>query len=301
MVDYAQLLARAIATLDPNTRERREFIYDRARQALADRFRNSNPPLPEEAWNAESAALEAAINRVEMDASGADGTLEVSPGFETYEASAGDYVDRAPLADRESRTGLVAGVVAVLAVILIGVLGYLFWPDIRSTARSTLRTTNVATPDEPPGENKNYIFMRQLVYYRTNHPVGTLVIDKPQSFLYVVRPSLAAMRYTINVNPECADLVGLYRVVRKEEWPGLSEPAQPAAGGSGEGAKGPLGPRALDLSDDHRIHGTGADIANAQEVLKRCIGLGNDDVVDLYERTPVGSRVVVLSDKRMEN
>jgi hypothetical protein len=298
MVDFAQLLARAVATLDPNTRERREFIYNRARQALADKFRNANPPLPESAWNAESAALEAAINRVEMDASGADGAPEVGPD---YEAPAEDYVDRAPLADRESRTGLVVGVIAVLAVILIGIMGYLLWPDIRSTARSTLRTTNVATPDEPGGDDKNYIYMRQLVYYRTNYPVGTLVVDKPQSFLYVIRPSLAAMRYTINVNPECADLAGLYRVVGKQEWPGWTGPPQPAAGSADEKAKGPLGPRALDLTDDYRIHGTGAaELASAQEVLKRCIGLGNDDVVDLYERTPVGSRVVVLSDK-MEN
>ena len=296
MVDYAQLLARAVATLDPNTRERREYIYDRARKALEDRFRNSNPPLPEDTWNAESAALEAAINRVEMDASGADGALEVSPGFEDYAAPAGDYEDRAPLSARRTRAGLVAGIVAVLAVLLAGGIAYYFWPDIRSTAHSTLRTTDVATPAEKRADDRNYIYMRQLVYYRTNYPVGTLVIDKPQSFLYVVRPSLAAMRYTINVNPECADLVGLYRVVRKEEWPGLSRPPQPAAG-SAEQPKGPLGPRALDLSDDHRIHGTGADIASAQEVLMRCIGLVNDDVVDLYERTPVGSRVVVLSEK----
>jgi len=300
MVDYAQLLARAVATLDPNTRERREFVYNRARQALADKFRNSDPPLPEEAWYAENAALEAAINRVEMDASGADGSLEAGPGYETYAAPAGDYDDRAPLPDRKSRTGLVAGVVAVLAVVLVGVMAYLLWPDIRTTARSTLRTTNVTTPDEPRGEDKSYIYMRQLVYYRTNYPVGTLVVDKPQSFLYVVRPSLAAMRYTINVNPECADLVGLYRVVRKEEWPGWSGPPQPVAGSADARAKSPLGPRALDLSDDRRIHGTGGDLAKAQEVLKRCIGLVNDDVIDLYERTPVGSRVVVLTDK-MEN
>jgi lipoprotein-anchoring transpeptidase ErfK/SrfK len=300
MVDYAQLLARAVATLDPNTRERREFIYDRARQALANKFRTSEPPLPESAWYAESAALEAAINRVEMDASGADGAPEAGAGYGSYATPAEDYVDRAPLGDRQSRTSLVVGAVAVLAVILAGVMGYLLWPDLRSTARSTLRATNVAGTDEKRVDDRSYVYMRQLVYYRTNYPVGTLVVDKPQSFLYVVRPSLAAMRYTINVNQECADLVGLYRVVRKEEWPGWSGSSQPAAGSADDRSKSPLGARALDLTDDHRIHGTGAELAKAQEVLKRCIGLVNDDVIDLYERTPVGSRVVVLSDK-MEN
>jgi len=297
MVDYAQLLARAVATLDPNTRERREFIYNRAREALADKFRASDPPLSESAWYAESAALEAAITRVEMDASGADGAPEVGPDYATYAAPAEEYEGRAPLANSQSRVGVVGGVVAVLVVVLAGVVAYLLWPDIRSTARSTLRTTNVTSPDEKRVDDRSYIHMRQLVYYRTTYPVGTLVVDKPQSFLYVVRPSLAAMRYTINVNPECAGLAGLYRVVRKEEWPGWSGPSQPAAGSPDAQAKSPLGPRALDLSDDRRIHGTGADLASAQEVLKRCIGLVNEDVIDLYERTPVGSRVVVLSDK----
>jgi lipoprotein-anchoring transpeptidase ErfK/SrfK len=298
MVDYAQLLARAVATLDPNTPERREYIYDRARRALEDRFRNSNPPLSEEAWNAESTALEAAINRVEMDASGADGELEVSPGLEVYPAAAEAYENRAPLSGRRSRAGLLAGMVALLAVLLAGGLIYYFWPDVRSTAHNTLRTTNVTTPDEKRADDKNYIHMRQLVYYRTTYPVGTLVVDKPQSFLYVVRPSLAAMRYTINVNPECADLVGLYQVVRKEEWPGWSGSPQQADGSAGERAKNPLGARALDLNENRSIHGTGAaSLSAAQEALKRCIGLVNDDVIDLYERTPVGSRVVVLSEK----
>src|SRR5262245_48514776 len=59
--------------------------------------------------------------------------------------------------------------------------------------------------------------MRQLVYYRTNQPVGTLVVDKNQTFLYVVRPNVSALRYNIGVGPECTTLSGMYHVVRKEE------------------------------------------------------------------------------------
>ena len=102
---------------------------------------------------------------------------------------------------------------------------------------------------------RGYVYLRQPVYYRTNHPVGTIVVDKSQSFLYVVRPSLSALRYGIGVGPECTDAAGLYQIVRKEEWPGLKV----AAGGRSadeERNKNPLGARALYLSKEYRIHGT---------------------------------------------
>ena len=51
-----------------------------------------------------------------------------------------------------------------------------------------------------------YVYLRQPVYYRTTHPVGTIVVDKQQSFLYVVRPSLSALRYGIGVGSDCIDL-----------------------------------------------------------------------------------------------
>ena len=72
---------------------------------------------------------------------------------------------------------------------------------------------------ESPDDKSNYVRLRQLVYYRTNQPVGTLVVDKNQTFLYVVRPNVSALRYNIGVGPECTALSGLYHVVRKEERP----------------------------------------------------------------------------------
>ena len=222
MVDYVQLLARAVATLDPNAPEQRDYVYDRARQALAERFRASDPDLSGAEFRAQLTALEAAIGRVEADVAVHAAPPPPDAGEESYEAPVEEYDDRPPLAASRTHAGVIAGVIGVLAVVLAGVMVYSFWPDIRSTAHSTLRASNVATPAEQRVDDKNYIYMRQLVYYRTNYPVGTLVVDKPQSFLYVVRPSLAAMRYTINVNTDCSDLVGLYRVVRKEEWPPVS-------------------------------------------------------------------------------
>ena len=120
--------------------------------------------------------------------------------------------------------------------------------------------------------------MRQLVYYRTNQPVGTLVVDKNQTFLYVVRPNVSALRYNIGVGPECTTLSGLYHVVRKEE---------PKPSGDA------LGARVLYLDKDYRIHGSSAAIPPGK--LAGCIRLVDDDVIYLYDRTPLESRVVVAN------
>ena len=89
-----------------------------------------------------------------------------------------------------------------------------------------LEFTKFGKTAEQPAANASYIYLRQPVYYRTNHPVGTIVVDKTQGFLYVVRPSLSALRYGIGVGPECTASAGLYQIVRKEEWPGWKPPAQ---------------------------------------------------------------------------
>jgi lipoprotein-anchoring transpeptidase ErfK/SrfK len=132
---------------------------------------------------------------------------------------------------------------------------------------------------EPPETRTNYVRLRQLVYYRSNQPVGTIVVDKTQTFLYVVRPNVSALRYSIGVGTECTALAGLYHVVRKEELPG----------GSGD----PLGARVLYLDKDYRIHGLNASTATGQRLSDGCIRLVNDDLIYLYDRTPLENRVVV--------
>ena len=128
---------------------------------------------------------------------------------------------------------------------------------------------------------------RQPVYYRTIHPVGTIVVDKSQSFLYVVRPSVSALRYGIGV--ECNTAAGLYQIVRKEEWPGVK------AAADDERAKNPLGARALYLSKETSIHGTNAPTTIGRAVSLGCFRLTNDDVIHLYDRTPLETRVVVVN------
>ena len=104
------------------------------------------------------------------------------------------------------------------------------------------------------------------------------LVDKNQTFLYVVRPNVSALRYNIGVGPECTTLSGMYHVVRKEE------PKQ-----SGD----TLGARVLYLDKDYRIHGSSAAVAPGK--LAGCIRLVDEDVIYLYDRTPLESRVVVAN------
>jgi L,D-transpeptidase catalytic domain len=294
MIDYFSVLVRAVAELNPNTGERRQVLYNRARQALIEKFRAGGPQLPDADLRAESAALEAAIRRVEADAVRRAAPPPPDPAHAAYDAPAEEYHDRPPLNYLRRRLSIAAGVLGVVIIVVAGVAAYSYWPRILPAARDPLYPQRIAKLAEPASDDKNYIYMRQIVYYRTSYPVGTIVVDKSQTFLYVVRPNLAALRYTIGVAPECTRLVGLYHVVRKEEWPGWKARSQPSPDTAVARKKNPLGARALDLNQDYRIHGTSESLTDEQRATRRCIALDNGDVIDLYDRTPLGSRVVVL-------
>jgi L,D-transpeptidase catalytic domain len=295
MVDYVSFLNRAVAALNPNTRELRQALYDRARKTLIEKLRASNPTLSNADLSAESAALEASIRRVEADA-----VRRAAPpprpnlAYETDDTPLDEYQDRPPLTDTRKRWRVVAGGFGALVILLAGAASYAYWPRVLASAQSLLHERTVKAPAIQPADDTSYIRMRQLVYYRTNYPVGTIIVDKSQTFLYVVRPMLAALRYSIGVGPECTTLVGFYHVVRKEESPIWNAPSQKSTDAAYDPMKNPFGARALDLNEDYRIHGTNASPTFVQPLLKRCIGLVNDDVIDLYDRTPLGSRVVVL-------
>ena len=166
--------------------------------------------------------------------------------------------------------------------------GLFLWPR-----GGLVRVVNRAV--EQPVVNAPYVYLRQPVYYRTTYPVGTIIVDKAQNFLYVVRPSMSALRYGIGVGSECVPLAGLFKVARKEEWPGWKQPPQQSAGAGDDRMKNPLGARALYLNTDNRIHGTNASVMIGRRAPDGCIRLVNDDVIYLYDRTPLESRVVVLN------
>ena len=159
-------------------------------------------------------------------------------------------------------------------------------------------------------------YMRQEVEYRTTEEPGTVVIDTDNKFLYLVEPDGKAMRYGIGVGKAGLAFAGAAVIKRKAEWPHWSptenmmnrEPARyrKMAGGMEGGIDNPLGPRAMylyqgDRDTMFRIHGTTEPETIGHAVSSGCIRLMNQDVVDLYSRVKIGSRVVVIQGGRAES
>ena len=153
-------------------------------------------------------------------------------------------------------------------------------------------------------------FKRQVVNYATSEAPGTVIIDTPNTYLYLVLGGGKAMRYGVGVGREGFTWAGVKSVEKKAEWPDWHPPQemlerQPylprfMAGGPGN----PLGARAMYLSGSvYRIHGTNAPSTIGQRVSSGCIRLTNEDVKDLYERVKVGAKVVVLpmNDRRISH
>jgi lipoprotein-anchoring transpeptidase ErfK/SrfK len=142
---------------------------------------------------------------------------------------------------------------------------------------------------------------RQMVAYQTHEAPGSIVIDTPNTQLCYVLGGGRAIRYGIGVGREGFTWSGVQTIVRKSEWPDWHPPhemieRQPylprfMTGGPGN----PLGARALYLGGTiYRIHGTNAPDTIGGEVSSGCIRMLNEDVIDLYARVNIGTKVVVL-------
>lgn len=150
---------------------------------------------------------------------------------------------------------------------------------------------------------------RQVVSYATREAPGTIIIDTPNTYLYLVLGHGQAVRYGIGVGRDGFTWSGVQSITKKSEWPDWTPPAemiarQPylpryMAGGPGN----PLGARAMYLGGTvYRIHGTNAPGTIGTRVSSGCIRLTNEDVADLYSRVNVGTKVVVLPmDRRADS
>jgi len=154
----------------------------------------------------------------------------------------------------------------------------------------------------PSAEEENLVgpFERQIVFFRTTETPGTIVVHTADRFLYLVQPNNRAIRYGIGVGRDGFQWAGIKSIVRKQEWPDWRPPPemiqrQPylprfMAGGPGN----PMGARALYIGGTvYRIHGTNQPQTIGHAVSSGCFRLVNGDVVDLYGRVPVGTRIVV--------
>jgi len=153
-------------------------------------------------------------------------------------------------------------------------------------------------------------FFRQEVAYPGNQPPGTVIVDPNARFLYLVLENGRALRYGVGVGrTEAFNFVGEAVIQRKAAWPTWTptrdmiarEPDRygPYAGGLPGGLDNPLGARALYLYEDgrdtlYRLHGTNEPWSIGRKVSSGCVRLLNQDIIDLYGRVPVGSRVYVL-------
>ena len=144
-------------------------------------------------------------------------------------------------------------------------------------------------------------FRRQEVDYSGREAPGTIVIDTQQKFLFLVEPGGRAMRYGVGVGRPGFEWAGVKSITRKAEWPGWTPPPQmmlrrpdlPAH--MDGGPDNPLGARALYLGSSlYRIHGTNEPETIGRDVSSGCIRMMNEDVIDLYNRVRVGTKVIVI-------
>ncbi|MBA4268824.1 L,D-transpeptidase [Bosea sp. (in: a-proteobacteria)] len=144
-------------------------------------------------------------------------------------------------------------------------------------------------------------FRKQEVAYDGPHRPGTIIIDTPQRFLFLVQPNGRALRYGIGVGRPGFSWAGMKTVSRKAEWPNWTPPPEMLKRRPDlprfmpGGPENPMGARALYLGSSlYRIHGTNEPHTIGQAVSSGCIRMTNDDVQDLYERVRVGAKVLVI-------
>jgi lipoprotein-anchoring transpeptidase ErfK/SrfK len=175
--------------------------------------------------------------------------------------------------------------------------------------------TQAAPPQvAAPSQDEDTVMMparlkRQVVSYATREAPGTIIIDTPNTYLYLVLGNSQAIRYGIGIGRDGFTWSGTQTITKKAEWPDWTPPPemiarQPylprqMAGGPGN----PLGARAMYLGGTiYRIHGTNAPETIGTRVSSGCLRLTNEDVSDLYSRVNVGTKVIVLpmTDRRAD-
>ncbi len=144
-------------------------------------------------------------------------------------------------------------------------------------------------------------YQRQLVDYDGKEAPGTVVISTPDRFLYLVEGHGKAIRYGIGVGRPGFTWAGVKQISMKREWPDWTPPDEMLrrrpdlprhmAGGP----ENPLGARAMYLGSSlYRIHGSNEPWTIGTQVSSGCIRMRNEDVIDLYTRVKVGTRVIVI-------
>jgi lipoprotein-anchoring transpeptidase ErfK/SrfK len=154
---------------------------------------------------------------------------------------------------------------------------------------------------EPAQRTFDPKFEKQLVDYHGKESAGTIVVDTPNKFLFLVQGDGKALRYGIGVGRPGFTWSGVKQISAKKEWPDWTPPPEmlvrrPDLPRHMEGGpQNPLGARAMYLGSSlYRIHGSNEPWTIGTNVSSGCIRMRNEDVIDLYGRVSVGARVVVI-------
>lgn len=180
-------------------------------------------------------------------------------------------------------------------------------PSLRSTAYAPSPNEKFrvvkANMDIIPRE-----FHRRVVRYNSPEKPGTIIVDTANRHLFLVEENDVAIRYGIGVGREGFEWNGSANIRRKAKWPRWTPPAEmvareprlrPYRGGMPGGHSNPLGARALYLFQGnrdtlYRLHGTNEPKSIGKAMSSGCVRLLNHDIADLYERTKIGAKVIVL-------
>lgn len=165
--------------------------------------------------------------------------------------------------------------------------------------QEVMRQRDVSIEPGRPGFDPK--FEKQVVEYSGRQSPGTLVIDTPNKFLYLVQGNGKALRYGIGVGKPGFEWSGVKQISAKKEWPAWTPPPEmlkrrPDLPRHMEGGPdNPLGARAMYLGSSlYRIHGSNEPWTIGTAVSSGCIRMRNEDVIDLYGRVNVGTRVIVM-------
>ena len=158
-----------------------------------------------------------------------------------------------------------------------------------------------ADPQDPGQRAFDPRYNKQMVDYHGKEGAGTVVIDTPNKFLYLVQGDGKALRYGVGVGRPGFTWSGTKTISAKKEWPAWTPPPEMLARRPDlprhmeGGPENPLGARAMYLGSSlYRIHGSNEPWTIGTNVSSGCIRMRNEDVIDLYGRVNVGAKVVVL-------
>jgi len=174
-------------------------------------------------------------------------------------------------------------------------------PDANRAYANTAPSADPRLEQQLPGFEIDPRYLRQEVDYHGTEAPGTIVIDTPNKFLFLVEGGGKAMRYGVGVGRPGFTWSGMHSISAKKEWPDWVPPEEMLQRQPGlphfmaGGPNNPLGARAMYLGSSlYRIHGSNEPWTIGHNVSSGCIRMRNADVIDLYSRVKIGTKVVVL-------